>query len=331
MESEAKSKAYWDKIISTYGTPSTVKSILQVVNTVVPFVITSYLMYLSLEYSYFLTLALSVIAGGLVIRFFVIQHDCGHGSFFSKKKANDILGRVLSAITMTPYAQWAKEHNMHHATSGSLDNRGVGDVTTMTVKEYKSSSKIGKIWYRIYRNPFFLFTVGAFAHFIVKQRIPFYKTKKLSSWISVMSTNIYMIAVVVSLSLWIGFVPLMKMYIPVVILASSIGTWLFYLQHQYEDTYWEKGHDWNYYEAAIKGSSFYNLPRILHWFSGNIGYHHIHHLSSKIPNYNLPRCYAENQILQTWPVKMNIIESFKCMRMALWDEDNKKMISFKDL
>jgi omega-6 fatty acid desaturase (delta-12 desaturase) len=327
---DIKSMAYWDKIVDAYKNPSIAKSVFQMVNTFAVFGVLAVLMYLAAENYYWVALLLALPAGSLVVKFFIMQHDCGHGSFFKSKKANDYVGRFLSAFTMTPYAQWAKEHNRHHATSGNLNHRGVGDVTTFTVKEYLNSSKFKRAIYRFYRNPFFLFSVGAFGHFTIKQRFAFYKPKRLSSWISVISTNIYMAAVIILMAYLLGPVPFFKVYLPIIIVASTIGTWMFYMQHQYKNTYWESNGNWNYCEAAIQGSCFYNLPKILHWFYGNIGYHHIHHLSAKIPNYNLPRCYAENPILQQ-ANSLTLWESRKCLAMALWDEDKKIMVGFRDL
>jgi omega-6 fatty acid desaturase (delta-12 desaturase) len=328
---DAKSMAYWDKIVDAYKSPSIAKSLFQLFSTFVIFGALCYFMYLAEQYDYYwVSLVLSLAAGSLVVKFFIIQHDCGHGSFFRSKRANDIIGRILTAFTMTPYAQWAKEHNMHHATSGNLNHRGVGDVTTMTVKEYMASGKAKRALYRFYRNPLFLFSLGAFGHFTIKQRFAFYKPKRLSSWISVMSTNIYMITLITVLAYIVGPAAFFKVYLPIIIVASSIGTWMFYVQHQYENTYWERTGEWNYCQAAINGSSFYDLPKILHWFYGNIGYHHIHHLSAKIPNYNLPKCFAENPELQK-AKSMTLWESRKCLDMALWDEDKHEMVRFADL
>lgn len=297
-------------------------------NTLVLLSAVCYFMYVDLESHYWVTLALAVLAGFLIVRLFIFQHDCGHGSFFKSRRANDIVGRFLSMFTMTPYGQWAREHNCHHATSGDLDNRGVGDVTTWTVSEYISSSKFKKICYRVYRNPFFLFTFGAFIHFMIKQRFPFYKPERASSWKSVMFTNIYMTVIFSLLIWWIGLVPFVKIYIPIAIVASSVGTWAFYVQHQFEDAYWRKNDEWDYYDAAIKGSSYYDLPKILHWLTGNIGYHHIHHLSSRIPNYNLARCHHENPEFRA-AKKLGIWESRKSLFVALWDDRQNKMVGFK--
>lgn len=328
--SHTQSMNYWETIVSPYKNPTLSRSFLQLLSTIAVFGMVAYAMYLTVNDYYAVTLLLSIINGLLLVRFFIIQHDCGHGSFFKSQKANDRLGPWLSIFTMTPYAQWAKEHNRHHATSGNLSHRGVGDVTTWTVEEYKNNNRVKKFFYRLYRHPLFLFTIGAMGHFLVKQRVPFYRPKRLSSWASVMFTNIYMAVVLGGFTYWLGAETFLKIYVPIVFVASSVGTWMFYIQHQYENTYWEKGKDWNYCDAAIHGSSFYDLPKILHWFTGNIGYHHIHHLSSKIPNYNLAKCFYENPELQN-PYRMSLWDSRKCLSMALWDESKKKMVGFRDV
>jgi omega-6 fatty acid desaturase (delta-12 desaturase) len=325
-----QSMAYWDKLVAPYKNPTIFESFFQLFSTLGLLAVTCYLMYLTVDSLYPITLALSVIAGLFIVKIFIIQHDCGHGSFFKNKKYNDILGPLLTVFTMTPYGQWAKEHNRHHATAGNLNHRGVGDVTTWTVEEYKKASLGKKIYYRIFRNPFFLFTFGAMLHFLVKQRIPIYKTKRLSSWISVMFTNVYMLFVATAFCYWIGPATFFKIYIPIAFVAASTGTWIFYIQHQYENTYWEDNKTWNYCDAALNGSSFYDLPKWLHWFTGYISYHHIHHLSAKIPNYRLEECYYSVPELQN-PVKISIWESRKSFWLALWDEANKKMVRFKDI
>ena len=328
MENAASSQAYWDEIVGPYKESNAVTGLLQLFSTLAVFSVLCYAMYVTAEHYYAITLLLSVVTGIMLVKIFVLQHDCGHGSFFKSKKANDILGRALSVLTVTPYAQWAKEHNRHHATCGNLDARGVGDVTTWTVEEYENQTRLNKFFYRVYRNPFFLFTFGAFYHFTIKQRFVSYKPKRKSSWISVMGTNLYMAVFITAFVMLLGAAPFFKVYIPIVFVASSVGTWMFYVQHQFEDVYWERtSGEWDYYEAAIKGSLFYDLPKFLHWMTGYISYHHIHHLSAKVPNYNLVKCYNDNPALQD-PNSLTLWESRKCFGLALWDEKNKKMVSF---
>ncbi|MDA0781871.1 MAG: fatty acid desaturase [Rickettsiales bacterium] len=325
-----QSMAYWDKLVAPYKNPTIHESLLQLFSTLGFFAAICYLMYLTVDYYYPITLLLSLFAGLFVVKIFIIQHDCGHGSFFKKKKYNDMLGPLLSVFTMTPYAQWAKEHNRHHATSGNLNHRGVGDVTTWTVEEYQNAGSLQKLQYRILRNPFFLFTAGATLHFLVKQRLPFYKAKRLSSWVSVMFTNVYMLVVGAAFCYWLGAGTFFKIYLPIAFVAAVAGTWIFYIQHQYENTYWEGDKTWNYCDAALNGSSFYDLPKWLHWITGYISYHHIHHLSAKIPNYRLEKCYYSVPELQN-PIKISIWESRKSFWLSLWDEANNKMVGFKDL
>lgn len=327
---DEQSMAYWNKLLVSYKNPTLHESLFQLFSTLGLFFGLCYLMYLTVDLNYFITLALSLFAGLFVVKIFIIQHDCGHGAFFKDKKYNNFLGPLLTVFTMTPYGQWAKEHNKHHATSGNLSHRGIGDVLTLTVEEYKNASFKKRIWYRTFRNPFFLFTAGAMLHFLVKQRVPFYKTKHLSSWKSVMFTNIYMLAVGTALCYWLGAATFFKIYIPITFVAAASGTWIFYIQHQYENTYWEDDKTWNYCDAALYGCSFYDLPKWLHWMTGYIGYHHIHHLSAKIPNYRLEACYYSVPQLQH-PVKIGILESRKSCWLSLWDETNKKMVSFKDV
>lgn len=328
MKNNTLSSSDLDKIVGPYKHPSVGKSLFQLFYMAVIFSTTCYFMYLTVSNHYGITLILSVFAGFLLVKIFIIQHDCGHGSFFKSKRANDILGRILTVFTLTPYAQWAKEHNMHHATAGNLSNRGIGDVTTWTVQEYLNSNKWQRAVYRFYRNPFFLLSIGALLHFAVKQRFPFYKGNRMSSWMSTMSTNIYMAFVIGALVFWIGAIPFVKIYLPIIIVSSTVGTWIFYIQHQFEEAYWERQDKWSHSDAAMKGSLHYDIPQFLHWLTGNIGYHHIHHLSSKIPNYNLAKCYNENPALQT-ASSMTLWESRKSLSIALWDEKNKKMVGFK--
>ncbi len=327
---KTKTIYYWDKLVEPYKKPSLFKSFFQLISTLLFLISICYFMYVTKDNYYFITLLLSIFGGLFIVKIFIIQHDCGHGSFFKSKRANNILGPLLTVFTMTPYGQWAKEHNRHHATSGNLNHRGVGDVTTFTVSEYIKSSKFKRILYRIYRNPLFLFTVGAVTHFLIKQRFPFYKTKRFSSWISVIFTNIYMLAAISFFCYFIGTKEFIKIYIPLSFVAAVVGTWIFYVQHQYENTYWEDNKNWNYCDAALNGSSFYDLPKWLHWITGYISYHHIHHLSSKIPNYNLEKCYYGVKELRN-PVKLGIWESRKCLHLSLWDEAKKRMVSFDEV
>jgi omega-6 fatty acid desaturase (delta-12 desaturase) len=287
-----------------------------------------------------LTLILAPLAGGVLVKLFTIQHDCGHGSYFKSRQANDWLGRLISVLTFTPYSFWRDAHNRHHAGSGDLDRRGVGAVDTLTVEEYRALSKPEKILYRLYRHPLIMIIIGAPFYFFVLQRFPiasapaFAKTysgmKVAQVWRSVVALNVALLVVYGTLSFAFGLGVVALAILPTVSIAAWVGTWLFFVQHQYEDAYWARKPEWTYAEAAIFGSSHYHLPKVLRWFTGNIGLHHIHHLASGIPNYRLPECYRASSDLIALP-KMTILESFNCARLALWDEAQRKMISFRAL
>jgi omega-6 fatty acid desaturase (delta-12 desaturase) len=323
-------KIFWKEMVTPYQVPEIKRSIWQLCNTVIPFLIVWFLMYLSLNVSYWLTLLLALPATGFLMRIFIIQHDCGHGSFFKSRKANDTVGSFCGVLTLTPYHYWKKSHAIHHANAGNLEHRGVGDVYTMTLDEYREKSAWGRFTYRIYRNPVFLFVFAPTFLFVVLYRFSHPKAK---GWKkerdSVHLTNLAILAIALVLCYLIGWQAFLLIQAPITILAATMGTWFFYVQHQYEDTYWEHEGDWEYTEAALKGSSFYKLPKILQWFSGNIGFHHIHHLSPRIPNYKLEECHKENPVLQE-VVELTLWDSLKTSLLTLWDEDQKKLISFKD-
>lgn len=313
------------------------KAIIQVLNTLPSFFIVCALMLYSFQSLYWLTLLLTPIAAGLLVRIFIIQHDCGHGSFFTKRVWNNRLGRALSLLTWTPYDFWRKTHNLHHASSGNLDSRGFGSIETVTVKEFAAMTARQRFWYRVYRNPFVMMLAGTPLFILLVQRVPLAEpfsfvevAKKVSFssiWKSVMGLNLALLLFYGTLGFVFGFGPVLTMYIPVVALTALIGGWLFYIQHQFEDAHWEHGKDWDYHEAAVMGSSYYDLPKILQWFSGNIGLHHIHHLNAKIPNYRLQECLDAHPDLQTLN-RITFWESLKYARLALWDEDKKKMVTF---
>lgn len=285
-------------------------------------------------------LLLAPLAGGLLVKIFTIQHDCGHGSYFKSRRANDALGFALSILTFTPYGFWRDAHNRHHAGSGDLDRRGIGAVDTLTVDEYRALPKWERIVYRAYRHPVVMILIGAPFYFFVLQRLPladapvFAKTytglRMSQIWKSVTALNLALVAVYGGLALALGAGPVALAIIPSVTIAAWVGTWLFFVQHQYENAYWARKPEWTYAEAAIYGSSHFHLPKPLRWLTGNIGLHHIHHLASGIPNYRLPECYRASRDLLALP-KMTIRESFKSARLALWDEAQRRMISFSAL
>jgi len=286
-------------------------------------------------------LLLSPLAGGVLVKLFTIQHDCGHGSYFKSRRANDALGFLISMLTFTPYGFWRDAHNRHHAGSGDLDRRGVGAVDTLTVEEFRALSPLNQFFYRAYRNMIVMIFFGAPVYFFILQRLPlagampFAETytglKSRQIWKSVVALNIALVVVYGGLALAFGLGPVALAVLPAVTIAAWAGTWLFFVQHQYEDAYWARKPEWTYAEAAVFGSSHYHLPTpVLRWLTGNIGLHHIHHLASGIPNYRLPECYRASDDLKALP-KMTIADSFKCASLALWDEANRKMVSFRAL
>lgn len=329
INSNLQENRSWEKIVMKYAKPDLGKSIWQILNTFIPYLGVWYLMILSLNYSYLWTILLAIPAAGLLIRLFIIFHDCGHGSFFKSKKANDIVGKILGVLTFTPYTAWHYSHKVHHATSGNLDKRGTGDVWTLTVNEYLSASKWKRFTYKMYRHPLVMFLFGSIYSVLFRNRI----TKKYMSRadkINVYLTNIGLLMIAVSLSLLIGLKGFLLIQIPIIIIAHCAGIWLFYVQHQFDDVSWERTNSWDYQKAAVEGSSFLKLPVILQWFTGNIGFHHIHHLSSKIPNYSLARCHYENDLFKE--IKpLTLLSSFKTLNLRLFDETTQQLITFRKL
>lgn len=304
----------------------------QVITTGLLFAALSAAVFAALSYSFYWLDALLVLpAAGLLVRLFIIQHDCGHGSFFSSRKANDRLGRLISILTLTPYGLWRRAHNAHHATSGNLDHRGTGDIDTLTVSEYLLLSRLRRIGYRLYRNPLVLLIVGGPYQFIIRQRFPMGWSLPLSEiWGSVLLSNIAIALAYGAAVVLFGPMPLLLGYLPVVVVASWIGGWLFYVQHQFENTRWDRNGNWDFHTSAIYGSSYYVMPRILQWFTGNIGLHHIHHLCGKIPNYRLQKCLEDSPELQGLS-RLTLAQSLQSLRLALWDEESRRMVGFRDL
>lgn len=319
----------WKALVARFQQPSLPRSVGQLFNTLVPYIALWFAMVWSLEVSYWLTLALSLLTGLFVVRSFIIFHDCGHGSFFKSRLASDIVGFITGVITFTPYHHWRWEHSLHHATCSDLDRRGVGDIWTLTVKEYLAAPLWKRVAYRIARNSIVLFIIAPIIMFVVYQRF----TTRGASPREKASVWWMNLAVVVKISFmcWlIGWQAYVMIQVPVFMVAGACGVWMFYIQHQFEDTYWEHREDWDYTAAALKGSSFYKLPKILQWFTGNIGFHHIHHLSARIPNYNLEPCHNSHPVFQS--VKpITFIESLRSLSLRLWDEDSKKLVGYDHL
>ena len=321
----------WQEIVAPYARANHRRALTQLLNTGLPFLLLmAALIYSAGNYPW-LTLPLAPPAVFLLVRLFAIQHDCGHGSFFASRLANDFLGRVIGLVTLTPYAFWRNSHAIHHATSGNLDRRGVGDITTMTVREYATLPLWRRFLYRAYRHPFVLFGLGPIYFFGIRNRIPTgnpFRHKKI--WTSILGTNATLAAIVVLMVLTVGARAFMLAYLPVILLAASIGIWLFYIQHQFEHAYWMPGAEWNFHAAALEGSSFYDLPVVLHWLTGYIGFHHIHHVCSKIPNYRLRDCFNQNPEFRS-ARRLTFRDSLKCLRLSLWDEERRRLVSFRQL
>lgn len=317
----------WKEIVLRFQQPSLPRAVWQLVNTLVPYALLWYLMCLSLAWSWWITLPLAALAGLFLIRIFIIFHDCGHGSFFKSRLANDIVGFVTGVLTMTPYYHWRWEHSIHHATAGSLDRRGVGDVWTMTVEEYLRSSRWKRFAYQLARNPFVMFVIAPVYLFVIEQRIPA-KNANPRERASVHWMNLAMFCLA-ALQIWVfGLSAYLLIQLTITTVGGALGIWLFYVQHQFEDVYWERDENWDFTAAALQGSSFYKLPKILQWFSGNIGFHHIHHLSSRIPNYNLERCHeADPMFSQVKP--LTLLASLKSLKFRLWDEEKGGLVGFR--
>jgi omega-6 fatty acid desaturase (delta-12 desaturase) len=320
--------ATWGARLAAYKDPDTKRSVWQLASTAALFAGAWALMYATLGVGYWLTLLLAVPAAFLLIRLFIFQHDCGHGAFFRSSRAADIVGSILGVLTLTPYHYWKKTHAMHHATSGNLEHRGFGDIDTLTVDEYLALSRWKRFKYRVYRHPAVLFGAGAVLHFFVLHRIP---TIVPRDWNrerrSILWTDVGLAVFIVLMGVLVGFRQFLLVHIPLMALSASIGVWLFYVQHQFEPTYWEHDERWVYEDAALTGSSYYRLPRLLQWATGNIGLHHVHHLNARIPNYRL------QHVLDTIPelqrvTTLTLWDSFRCVRLALWDERKKRLVRF---
>lgn len=319
----------WRARVAPYTEPNNLRSSWQVANSFIPYIALWAAMYWSLSYSYWLTFALLFPTSGFLIRIFIISHDCGHGAFFKQPWANMVVGSMASFLCCSPYGAWRHEHALHHASAGNLDRRGHGDIWTMTVNEYLAAPLRTRLAYRLYRNPVVLFAVGALYVFVVDYRIvPRGASDKVRK--SIVRMNLALVVTVALMALTIGLPAFLVIQLPIFLLASAAGSWLFYVQHQFENVYWAPKEEWDHVRAAMDGSSYYKLPRILQWFTGNIGFHHIHHLSSKIPNYNLERCHRENEIFQQARV-ITLLQSLGCLKFRLYDEDAKTLVGFRQV
>jgi len=321
----------WVAILQDYRHADPRRSTVEILLTLVPFVVLFAGMLASLRMSYAVTLLLALPTAGFLVRIFMIQHDCGHGSFFRSRHVNDWVGRILGILTLTPYDDWRDRHAIHHATSGNLDHRGIGDIDTLTVNEYLGLSRWQALRYRLYRNPVVMFGLGPAYLFLLKNRFPRGGLRAhRRSLIGTLVTNAAILCVATCVVWLVGIVPFLMVYIPVILLASSIGVWLFFVQHQFEDTYWAAKPHWTHQDAALSGSSYYVLPPVLQWMSANIGIHHVHHLSSRIPFYRLPEVIKDHPTLAN-ASKLTISDSLKCVRLVLWDEVQQRLISLQEL
>ena len=322
----------WMRRLDAYRQPRVSWAIGDLVVTFVPFALLWALMVVSLHVgAWWLYLALLLPAAGLLVRLFMIQHDCGHGSFLASRRANDWIGRIIGGLTLTPYDYWQRAHAVHHSSSGHLDRRGIGDVDTLTTDEYLALGPWGRLKYRLYRHPLVMFGIGPVYLFFFQSRLPFgFMRKGWMPWVSTMATNAAIIAVAAAMIWLVGLPEFLAVHVPIVLIGAVIGVWLFYVQHQFEETHWDHAPAWSFHEAALHGSSFYDLPPLLRWFTANIGIHHVHHLASRIPFYRLPdvlRDYPELRAIG----RLTLVQSLSCVKLVLWDEASRRMVSFRDL
>lgn len=317
------------KSVTPFATSNTKTSLYQMMNTIIPFIALWFLAYESLSVSIWLTIPLAILASGFVIRIFIIFHDCAHLAFFKNKKVNRIVGTITGFMTLFPYEQWKNEHAIHHATSSNLDKRGTGDVWVMTVKEYIAAPVWKRLSYRIYRNPIVMFGLGPFYLYLIKSRFN-RKGAKRKEKLNTYLTNIAIVAIYSVMIYAVGWQAFLIIQLPILLIAGSLGIWLFYVQHQFEDSYFEHEEEWDYVKAAVDGSSYYKLPKMLQWITGNIGYHHVHHLIPRVPNYNLQKAHDETPELQ-YVTTITLKTSLQSLRFRLYDEKNKSFVSFKEI
>jgi acyl-lipid omega-6 desaturase (Delta-12 desaturase) len=319
----------WEKVVKQYNQPETLRSIWQLCNTIIPYLLVCAAMYYSLQYPYWITLILALVASGFLVRIFIIFHDCGHGAYFKSQKLNKVVGIIAGLFAVTPYTNWHQKHKVHHATAVNLDKRGIGDVWTLTKEEYLNASKNLQTKYKIARYPLILFFIGPIFVVFIQNR---FTTRKMNQEEkkNVYLTNILLALLITGISFLIGFKEFLLIQLPVLYFSHVIGIWLFFIQHNFEDIEWERTENWDYLTAALKGSSYLKLSKVFQWFTGNIGYHHIHHLSPRIPNYKLAQVHRENPLFHgVKPIQF--LQTFKYINLHLWDEENQKMIPFKDV
>jgi omega-6 fatty acid desaturase (delta-12 desaturase) len=324
---QPSNRPYWVEALAPYAQPCLRRSLLQIATSVVPYLALSVLMYLALGVSDLLVLALAIPAAGFLVRTFVLFHDCSHGSLLPSKRANAYLGMVLGLFVLSPFQRWRHDHAVHHACSGDLERRGVGDVQTLTVAEYRARPRRGQIEYHVLRNPFVMFGLGPIIAMVVGPRLVARDARPRMRK-SVLRTDIALAVIVVALCWAIGWRDFLLVWGPAALLAGSVGIWLFYVQHQFEDAYWETAEEWSYADAALRGSSYLKMPKVLQFFTGNIGLHHVHHLNSRIPNYNLQRAHDENEMFHGVPT-LSLRDAMHSVRLKLWDEETGRLITFE--
>ncbi|MEP3047474.1 MAG: fatty acid desaturase [Roseibium sp.] len=325
---ESKSQS-WTAALAKYREPSMARSLFEIFITVVPFICLWVLCAASFIYGQYWGLLLIIPASGFLVRLFILQHDCGHGSLFANRRLNDWIGRVIGVFTLTPYDYWRRTHAVHHATAGNLDRRGIGDVDTLTVREYRALSAWGKFKYRLYRHPVVMFGLGPAWLFVCQYRVPVGLMRAgAQPWVSTIATNLAIIVPIAFMIWLVGLVPFLVVQIPITLLAATGGVWMFYVQHQFEETHWSEDGEWSFAHAALHGSSHYDLPTPIRWLTGNIGIHHVHHLAAKIPFYRLPEVLRDYPELKDMS-RITFIESLKCVKLVLWDENAKRLVSFR--
>jgi omega-6 fatty acid desaturase (delta-12 desaturase) len=318
--------APWRQELAPYTQPDRGRSLLDLATSVVPYVGLSVLMYFSLQVSYLLTLALAIPTAGFLLRTYIVFHDCTHGSLFASKRANAWVGRTLGLLVFSPFASWRHNHAIHHATAGDLERRGVGDVPTLTVAEYQARDWRGRMGYRLFRNPVVMFGLGWLLAMVILPRLTS-RSARPRIQRSVIGTNVALVLLIAGLCWLIGWQAYLLVQVPTAMIAGSVGVWLFYVQHQFEDTYWQSSESWSYADAALQGSSYLKLPKVLQFFTANIGLHHVHHLTARIPNYNLQRAHDATPICQAVPT-LSLWDGLRTVRLKLWDEQQGRLVTF---
>ena len=326
-KAQTRSARDWAMVLANYREPNQMRSLFELGASFVPFVVLWVLAWLSLSVSYWLAFGISLVNAAFLLRMFAIQHDCGHGSLFRHRAVSDWVGRVLGVFTLTPYDVWRRSHSIHHSSAGNLGRRGIGDIATLTVDEYKSRSRLGRLSYRIYRHPLTLFGFGPTYIFFLQNRLPVGLMNAARYWVSAMATNIAIVAALFVIWYFGGLMPILLIFLPSTLLAATAGMWLFYVQHQFERTHWNSNDEWQLHDAALEGSSHYILPQPLQWLSANIGIHHVHHLYARIPFYRLTEVIRDHKYLSEIN-RMTIRDSISCARLHLWDEKTRQLLSF---